>query len=494
MIFQAGCSRKTADLSSDKIFQKVSPSVFVVESIAQSGETRMFGSAVAVGNNFLITNCHVVQDSWFLRVRRAKETWSATLIEASPDHDLCGLSVGSGQPQHWDPVAEFRQMRPKVKEPTGPWTEYRLSPPPSGYTVVPAPWPLAVYSDEEILQNLQDPAKFRSAFPNYDGLTDDQIRKDVANRVKPRGPILSPIDIVPSSELAAGERVYAVGAPEGLELTFSEGVISALRDTEGVHMIQTSAPISPGSSGGGLFDVAGNLVGVTSFQAKEGQNLNFALPGEWVTDILKRSADPAGANHRSANDAALESAAWIEIGLEAYKGKNYERAEASFLKATRLQQSDAYRAWFELGHVYGTLSRNIDVIASFQEAIRLKPDYADAWSGLASTYMIQKEYGQAIAAYKESTRLDPGDEKNWMMMGAGQLFDHSYADAISTLKRGLRIDPNNTSMLVFLGMAYSGSGDREQVLKIYEQLKGISPSAADSFFKDCVSPSSACFR
>ena len=485
ILFQGGCERKTAPLSADRVFQKVSPSVFVVESLQQNGDTLMFGSAVAVGSNFLVTNCHVVQDSWFLRVRRAKEKWSATLIQAEPDHDLCGLSVGSDQPQKWDPVAEFRQKWPNPPPPP---------PPPAGYNVVPAPWPQAVYSDEEIRQNLQDPAMFRSAFPNYDGRSDDQIRKDVVNRNKPSGPTLLPVDIVPSSKLATGERVYAVGAPEELELTFSEGVISALRDTEGVRIIQTSAPISPGSSGGGLFDASGNLIGITSFYAKEGQNLNFALPGEWVTNILTRSAHPAEANHRPANDGALESAAWIEIGLKADKEKNYERAEASFLKATRLQQSDAYRAWFELGQVYRTFSRDMDVIASFQEAIRLKPDYAEAWSGLASTYMSQTEYGQAIAAYKESTRLDPGDKKNWMMMGAAQLFDHSYADAISTLKQGLRIDPNNTSTLAFLGMAYSGSGEREQVLKVYEQLKRISPSAAESFSKECVLPSTVCFR
>ena len=485
---QSGCSRITASLSPENLFQKVSPSVFVVESLGQNGEALVLGSAVAVGNNFLITNCHVVQDSWFLRVRRAKETWSATLIEASPDHDLCGLSVGTGKPQHWDPVAEFRQKRPKVEEPTGPWTEYRLPAPPIGYTVVPAPWPLAVYSDEEVLQNLQDPAKFRSAFPNYNGLTDDQIRKDLANHIKPKGPTLSPVDIVPSSELATGERVYAVGAPEGLELTFSEGVISALRDTDGVRMIQTSAPISPGSSGGGLFDAAGNLVGITTFYLKEGQSLNFALPGEWVTKILTASILPAGANHDPVNDSILESTAWIEIGVAASQKSNYDLAMASLLKATRLQQSDAYRAWFELGQIYKTLGRNKDVVASFQEAIRLKPNYAEAWSGLASIYMSQKEYGQAIVAYKESTRLDPGDKKDWMMMGAAYLFDHSYADAVSTLKQGLRIDPNNIGMLEFLGVAYSESGDREQVLKIYKQLKEKKPDDADFFFNEYVLP------
>jgi hypothetical protein len=62
------------------------------------------------------------------------------------------------------------------------------------------------------------------------------------------------------------------------------------------------------------------------------------------------------------------------------------------------------------------------------------------------------------------------------------------------VKQGLRIDPNNVAMLEFLGLAYSGSGDHEQLLKIYEQLKGINPSSADSFFRKCVLPSSSCFR
>jgi len=91
-----------------------------------------------------------------------------------------------------------------------------------------------------------------------------------------------------SSSLAVGERVYAIGAPEGLELTLSEGVISGLRDFDGAHVIQTSAPVSPGSSGGGLFDAHGHLIGITTFSMKEGQNLNFALPTEWVDALVKR--------------------------------------------------------------------------------------------------------------------------------------------------------------------------------------------------------------
>ena len=53
-------------------------------------------------------------------------------------------------------------------------------------------------------------------------------------------------------------------------------------------MIQTSAPVSPGSSGGGLFDTSGRLIGVVTFQHKYGQNLNFAVPADWVSDIKNR--------------------------------------------------------------------------------------------------------------------------------------------------------------------------------------------------------------
>jgi len=72
-----------------------------------------------------------------------------------------------------------------------------------------------------------------------------------------------------------------------LELTLSEGIISGLREYEGGHVLQTSAAISPGSSGGGLFDAQGRLVGITTFFLSKGQNLNFALPAEWVQALLE---------------------------------------------------------------------------------------------------------------------------------------------------------------------------------------------------------------
>jgi hypothetical protein len=84
----------------------------------------------------------------------------------------------------------------------------------------------------------------------------------------------------PYSTLAVGERVYSVGSPSGLENTLAEGIVSGLRHRGGVDLVQSSAAISPGSSGGGLFDDAGNLVGITAFMRRDNPTFNFAIAAD----------------------------------------------------------------------------------------------------------------------------------------------------------------------------------------------------------------------
>ena len=89
-----------------------------------------------------------------------------------------------------------------------------------------------------------------------------------------------------TDSLTVGESVYAIGAPQGLDYSLSAGVISQLRKEEGesIPRIQTDAAISPGSSGGGLFDAQGNLVGITTsiHAGDKVQGINFAIPADWI--------------------------------------------------------------------------------------------------------------------------------------------------------------------------------------------------------------------
>jgi len=124
--------------------------------------------------------------------------------------------------------------------------------------------------------------------------------------------------------LRTGQRVYAIGAPQGLDLTISEGIVSSLREVPGGTVIQTTAPVSRGSSGGGLFDASGRLVGIVTFQHRYGQNLNFALPADRIGEMRARRASTGStassgevggsAGVASAQRAASDSPAVLIVG------------------------------------------------------------------------------------------------------------------------------------------------------------------------------------
>jgi len=92
-----------------------------------------------------------------------------------------------------------------------------------------------------------------------------------------------------------GDRVVAIGAPLGLESTVSEGIVSALRIAGDIRIIQTTASISPGSSGGPLLNEYGKVIGVTTSHVRDGQNLNFVIAAQHISELLnlKRSVSLA---------------------------------------------------------------------------------------------------------------------------------------------------------------------------------------------------------
>jgi serine protease Do len=87
--------------------------------------------------------------------------------------------------------------------------------------------------------------------------------------------------------LSVGERVFAIGSPLGLERTVTEGILSTkTRELGGVLYLQTTAQINPGNSGGPLFNLSGEVIGVTNMKVTAGEGLGFAIPVEAVKFFL----------------------------------------------------------------------------------------------------------------------------------------------------------------------------------------------------------------
>jgi serine protease Do len=99
---------------------------------------------------------------------------------------------------------------------------------------------------------------------------------------------LRPVYLGSLDDLNAGDGCFAVGNPLGLERSVSQGIISTLnRNFEGLIYLQTDAAINPGNSGGPLFNLKGEVVGVTNMGFRGTDNLGFAIPITYVKDFLR---------------------------------------------------------------------------------------------------------------------------------------------------------------------------------------------------------------
>lgn len=108
-----------------------------------------------------------------------------------------------------------------------------------------------------------------------------------------------------SDNMSIGDDVYVAGNPEGLEGTLSSGIVSALRQVQEHKLLQITAPISPGSSGGPVMNAHGEVIGVAEATWTGGQNLNFAVPSSYLTAMLANvgSESPLNANPRKTSSA-----------------------------------------------------------------------------------------------------------------------------------------------------------------------------------------------
>lgn len=100
--------------------------------------------------------------------------------------------------------------------------------------------------------------------------------------------VLNPLELYDGREtLVRGQKVVAIGSPLGLFNSVSDGIISGFRNIDNVDMIQFSAPISPGSSGGAVLNMYGEVIGISTAGFAEGQNINLAVPYDALYNFAK---------------------------------------------------------------------------------------------------------------------------------------------------------------------------------------------------------------
>lgn len=224
------------------------------------------------------------------------------------------------------------------------------------------------------------------AFYRVSGVLAADPKRDIAI-LKLAGSGFRTLTLGNSDEVQVGQAVVAIGNPLSLESTVSSGIISGVRDDPsfGGRLLQITAPISHGSSGGPVFDMRGRVIGVTVMYLSGGEDLNFAVPINDVRVLLRRQSAnpqplPAGsapqaeptAQARSSAPASSSAGCTIDGSqrtrefCQAYATGYVDGAKAGFQEATVVMRPQGRLSLY----VEGTVSDGDGVGADFVYALR----------------------------------------------------------------------------------------------------------------------------
>jgi tetratricopeptide (TPR) repeat protein len=280
-----------------------------------------------------------------------------------------------------------------------------------------------------------------------------------------------------------GERVIVIGSPLGLEQTVSDGIVSAVRDIPAFgKIIQITAPTSPGSSGSPVVNMKGEIIGVATFQMVEGQNLNFAIPGERSLKLAQGKVQTLPEWVKGGEKEGLDSAEWLYYaGLVFVWSEDYEKALSCFEQAVKKDTGNA-DAYFYIGLCNGELGRHNDEVEAYKQAIRIKPDWAGAHYNLGLAYYLIGRYNEAIEASKQAIRIKPdyADAFNNLGVAYGKL--GRYNEAVEACKQAIRIKPDYAEAHCNLGSAYDELGRHNEAIEAYKQAIRIKPDYAEAHY------------
>ncbi len=273
-----------------------------------------------------------------------------------------------------------------------------------------------------------------------------------------------------------GERIVVIGNPLGLEATVSDGIISALRILEPFgNVIQVTSPISPGSSGSPVLNMYGRVVGVATFQFRQGQNLNFAIPVAKARNLVvtgEKELDELTFADAGALAAAEDP---FSKGMVYYEAGEFDNAALQFKEVIKSDPANV-EAYYYLGMSYKA-ERPFDAIEAFKTTLNMKPDHVNAHYNLGKTYNQVEMYKKASQTLRRALELEPGRGDLLLELGIAYASDKELRAAAKVLEEAVDYE-YNPKAYYYLGLAYAAMRNYD---KAYDSFKSAVEEDSEFF-------------
>jgi len=242
---------------------------------------------------------------------------------------------------------------------------------------------------------------------------------------------------------AEGEQIVVIGNPLGLEGTVSDGIVSGIRDVPTLgRLIQLTAPISHGSSGGPVVNMLGEVVGIARAALSQGQNLNFAVPASEIGSLKRRP-------------------------LVTFADLRRQEVVAIYEQALALAND-------------GSCGLAIPLL---KQVVIRDPDYEDAWLQLGTCAFNTAQYHQALTSFEQVIRINPQSERALYEAGRTSAELGHWESATSYYTKAIQLNPKNDDARFGLGLVMCFTGDTENAVRIYKYLVRVRSKRARELYE-----------
>ena len=223
--------------------------------------------------------------------------------------------------------------------------------------------------------------------------------------------------------------------------------------------------------------MAGQVIGIATLQAEQGQSLNFAVPSERILQLMVNDLQTVSSLTAETTKNKRASAERLySQGVAQLSRDDYARAVGYFEKASEMDPNYP-EAWYQVGFCYGLLGRHAEALRASKQAAKLRPEWSETFVNIGASSFALAQYKDAADAYRQAIRLDDDNPDTQYALGLSLNKLNRTDEEILAYKRAIALKPDHANALERLGLAYFKQKRYADAAVQFEQLRTYKPDA-----------------
>ena len=312
---------------------------------------------------------------------------------------------------------------------------------------------------------------------DIEGITASDVKNDLAI-LKVSDSDVQPLPLGDSEAVNLGDTVYVCSNSKESEGTFSDGTISGSREIGNQTLLQMTAPISPGGSGGPVLNEKGEVIGLSFIILEDGQSLDCAIPSNYLKALISMSdtVKPLAQEKQS-----VSAETYYYRGNEKYLIRSYQDAITAYNETIRLQP-DFANAYINRGLAKEKLGQHDSAIMDYSSAIEIDRTLAGAYNNRGSAKRKLGQYFLALEDLNTAIQLNPRYVKAYVNRGyAKNSLGHPNM-ALEDFNTALALDPDSAEAYNNRGVAKAALMQLPDAIKDFDTAIELNPELANAYY------------